>query len=183
MIARLIIPAVAGLCLTADFLSKQWARNNLQLGSSQTFIPGVLNFTLTSNTGAAFSLGAGNGDFMFMLALLMTGLISAWIIKRELSSDPPINLERIGLGCILGGAIGNLLDRFILGRVTDFLEFAFVSFPVFNVADSLIDIGIGLMLIAALTQSRPKEEPQAAVATTGEAAPKNDVAGDVADRV
>lgn len=181
MIARLIIPAVAGLCLTADYLSKQWARDNLQLGVSQPFIPQVLNFTLTSNTGAAFSLGAGNGNVMFMLALLMTGVISAWIIKRELSGDPPINLERIGLGCILGGAIGNLVDRVVEGRVTDFLEFAFVSFPVFNVADSLIDIGIGLMLIAALTQSR--KEAQTAGATASEGTAKNDVAGDVADRV
>ncbi len=158
MFARFITVLVAILCLTADYLSKSWARATLEVGQSQQFIPGLLNFTLTSNTGAAFSLGAGNGGFMFMLAMLMTGLITAWIIKRELSNDPPTNLERIGLGCILGGAIGNLVDRFFLGRVTDFLEFAFMTFPVFNVADSLIDIGIGLMVIAALTQARKSDE-------------------------
>lgn len=161
MLGRFTIPCVAALCLTADYLSKSWARSHLEVGGSVPFIPGILRFTLTTNTGAAFSLGAGNAEFMTLLALTMTIAISVWIAKREFGSDPPTKLERIGMGCILGGAIGNLVDRFVLGRVTDFLEFAFISFPVFNVADSLIDVGIGLVIISAIAQAK-KASAQAA---------------------
>lgn len=191
MFARFITLLVAILCLIADQLSKNWARSTLEAGQTQPFIPGLLNFTLTSNTGAAFSLGATNGGVMFILAFLMTGLITAWIIKREIASDRPTNLERVGLGCILGGAIGNLVDRFVFGRVTDFLDFAFITFPVFNVADSLIDIGIALMIISALKQSRGSNQSVTAAnsgaAASGEAnsgsETNNGPVNDVADRV
>jgi len=62
------------------------------------------------------------------------------------------------MGCILGGAIGNLIDRFNHGQVTDFIEFAFISFPVFNVADALIDVGIVLLFFSIWFEPIPLEE-------------------------
>ena len=66
------------------------------------------------------------------------------------------------MGCLLGGAIGNLIDRYTVGQVTDFLEFTFVSFPVFNVADALIDVGIGCLFIAMYLLKRDEIKLHAA---------------------
>src|SRR5207244_2925248 len=116
-----------------------WARSNLALGSTKPFIPGLLQLTLATNTGGAFSLGRGNNTLMTMLVFSFICAIMLWMISRERSNQPPRMLERVGIGFLLGGAAGNLLDRLMLGHVTDFLDFAFVSFPVFNIADVCID--------------------------------------------
>jgi len=76
----------------------------------------------------------------------MTLALIAWAVKRELGNTPVHMLDRFGLGCLIGGALGNLFDRFTRGRVTDFLDFTFINFPVFNVSDMLIDAGIGLLI-------------------------------------
>lgn len=146
---RWIIPLVAILALVFDALSKNWARNKLITGDAYPFIPGV-SFFLTHNTGAAFSLGAGNSFLMTALASVVTLSLVAWVLKRE--SSMVSNVERAGLGFLFGGACGNLLDRFSQGQVTDFIEFTFINFPVFNCADVFIDIGIGLILIAMLSE-------------------------------
>jgi len=140
--------AVAIGCFISDILSKDWARQSLMPGATRKVLPGFLQFTLTSNTGAAFSLGSNNSLLMSGIASLMTLAMMAWMVRRELSGQKVPTLDRVGMGCLLGGAIGNLFDRLSRGRVTDFIEFGFVSFPVFNVADVLIDIGIGLLILS-----------------------------------
>ncbi|MBS1954670.1 MAG: signal peptidase II [Cyanobacteria bacterium SZAS-4] len=152
-----IIPLVATLCLLADSTSKEWARNQLITGDPYPFIPGAIRFYLTHNTGAAFSLGAGNSYLMTALASVVTLSLVAWMLKRE--STLVSNVERVGLGFLFGGACGNLLDRFSQGQVTDFIEFTFINFPVFNCADVFIDIGIGLILVAMMSEksARTKE--------------------------
>jgi len=144
------------LCLSLDIATKNWARNNLHVEESMPFIPGLLRLTLTSNTGAAFSLGAGNGLLMTALATTMTTGLVIWSVRRQMKGASLI--ESIGAGCLLGGALGNLFDRFTRGRVTDFLDFAFMTFPVFNLADALIDSGIVLLLISAISQ--PQTHPK-----------------------
>jgi len=70
--------------------------------------------------------------------------------QRYFSSRiPRVWLEQLGMSIVLGAALGNLLERLCCGRVTDFFEFTFIHFPVFNGADVLIDVGIGLILISA----------------------------------
>jgi len=92
-------------------------------------------------------------------ASILTLAIVGWWIKRELKG-PLLNCtERAAIGFLLGGAIGNLIDRFNYGKVTDFLDFAFINFPIFNVADICIDIGIGLLYIA-LWQKHKQEKAQ-----------------------
>jgi len=145
--SKLTIPIVTAVCLAADQSIKSWARNHLTPGHVQPFIPGFLQFNLTTNTGGAFGIGRDLSWLMTTLAVLLTIAIISWIAKRQRSQFPPYAVESIGLAMVLGGALGNLCDRFTVGRVTDFLEFAFFSFPVFNVADMAIDLGI--VLIAA----------------------------------
>ncbi len=144
----LLILLVMAICITADQTSKSWVLANLEKGLSQPFIPGFIQLTLTSNPGAAFSIGSQNGQIMGLVATVLTLLISIWIVKRVVADAPLPVVEQIGMGCLLGGAIGNLVDRYTRGLVTDFLEFTFVSFPVFNLADALIDVGIACLFIA-----------------------------------
>lgn len=153
------------LALTVlDFLSKTWARTNLALGTTQPFIPGFLQFTLTTNQGGAFGLGKQYGYSMTVLAFLIFIGIAVWAYSRHKGPDKPTILEKAGMCCLLGGAMGNLFDRMQYGRVTDFLEFAFVSFPVFNVADATIDLGIGLIFISYLLGSKLASNDNAAKA-------------------
>lgn len=146
-----LIPGSLGIAaVLADYFSKVWANTNLQYGQQQQFLPGLLHFTLTRNSGSAFGLGKGHSTLMALLASAIIASIIAWTIKREKSEARLNSLERNGVAIIVGAALGNLMDRLIHGEVTDFLDFSFIDFPVFNVADALIDIGAGLVIIGAL---------------------------------
>ncbi len=139
---------------TLDRLSKSWALTHLQASQSTIFLPGLLNLRLVHNTGAAFSLGRDNGQLMTTVAALVTISLVAWMTNRYRRAAHSAPLERIGAGILLGGALGNLYDRFTLGQVTDFLEFSFMTFPIFNVADALIDLGIVLIFFAMIKEMR-----------------------------
>ena len=127
----LLILCVMAICVAADQVSKKWALTNLARGQSEPFLPGVINLTLTTNPGAAFSLGSQNGQVMGLVATVLTLVILVWIVKRVISTAPLLVVEQIGMGCLLGGATGNLIDRYTQGLVTDFLDFAFMKFPIF----------------------------------------------------
>lgn len=153
---------LGALALTVlDFLSKTWVRANLAFGTTEPFIPGFLQLTLTTNQGGAFGLGKQYGYSMTILAFLIFIGIAVWSFLRTKGKDKPTVVEKAGICCLLGGAMGNLLDRVLYGRVTDFLEFAFISFPVFNVADATIDIGIGLIFIAYLIGAQGQQATKA----------------------
>jgi signal peptidase II len=144
---------VGGVCFSLDYVSKEWARTNLPSYGSSPLLPNLLQFTLVTNTGAAFNLGSGHGLLMTLIATAVTVLLVIWVLQEEKQSGQSL-LMSLGAGFLIGGALGNLFDRFARGRVTDFLEFTFVSFPVFNIADVCIDVGIGLIIIFALTGKR-----------------------------
>ncbi len=148
------IAATAALVLLADQCAKFWARTHLTTGLLQPFIPGVLRLTLATNTGGAFSLARGNNQLLSWVVLAFILVILLWVYRRERSAQPPETIERVGIGFLLGGALGNLVDRLLLGRVTDFLDFAFISFPVFNLADVCIDIGLILIIAAPYVRRR-----------------------------
>lgn len=151
--ARWLLVAGVALATTAgDALSKQWALHNLQPGVSKPFLPGLLQLTLTTNTGGAFGLGRGNPLVMTLVAVSIFLAILVWLVLRERGDDRPGTPELCGLSLVLGGALGNLLDRFCRGEVTDFLEFMFISFPIFNFADAMIDVGAGLVILSSLAK-------------------------------
>lgn len=143
-----------------DRASKSWALDNLQMHNSQTLIDGFLKLTLTTNTGAAFSLGANNSSFMTITAVVLTAALTFWLASRIARGQTIPIMELVGLSCIIGGSLGNLTDRFSQGHVTDFLEFSFFSFPVFNVADTFINIGLGLVLISRMLEDRGKMDSE-----------------------
>ena len=123
----------------------------------------MLNWTLMYNEGAAFSFLAGAGGwqrwFFIGFAALMTLVLTVWLLRLPARD----RLTAAALALIVGGAIGNLIDRILTGRVVDFIDVYYGAWhwPAFNIADSAISIGVALMLILAL-----RKQPQA-----GEEAP------------
>jgi signal peptidase II len=141
----------AAICaFSLDRLSKAWVLQHLQTVIVRPFLEGFVQLHLTTNTGAAFSLGKDNGQLMTGVAALVTLFLIGWAAWRHKLYPGQMPLEKIGTGLLLGGALGNLFDRFSRGHVTDFLQFTAFDFPIFNVADALIDLGIGLIFIDLL---------------------------------
>ena len=143
------IVAIIGLVL--DQLSKYWVIQNCVPNIPQKclpLLPGVFDLTYVTNTGAAFSLFTGNVEWLRWLSLAVSlGLIAlAWFGMLNI-------LEQLGYGFILGGALGNGIDRFFAGRVVDFLDFQLIQFPIFNLADVLINIGLVCLLFATFKNS------------------------------
>ncbi len=139
----------AAIALLLDRLTKAWVVRNFALYQSQPLWSGVFHFTYVTNRGAAFSLFSDSGGWLKWLSLLVSiGLmLLAWF-------GPKLNRwEQAGYGLILGGAIGNGIDRFLGGEVIDFLQIRLIQFPVFNFADVFINIGIVCLLIAAFHHS------------------------------
>ncbi len=155
--SKLLTPFFILICLAIDISSKNWAKSNLSEGAHNAALPGLINFCLTSNTGGAFSFGQNNFVLVSSAATLLTVAILIWWLKKEIKGPAPSNTQRAAAGFLLGGALGNLIDRYSYGRVTDFIEFAFFNFPIFNAADIFIDVGIVLLYIA-MWQSHKKEK-------------------------
>ena len=146
---NLVFWIAAFLAFFLDQLTKYWVVQTFSLGQTQALLPGVFHFTYVTNTGAAFSLLAGKVEWLRWLSL---GVSLALIALA--SFGPVLHLwDQLGYGFILGGAIGNGIDRFVLGYVVDFLDFRVINFPVFNLADVFINIGIVCLLIATFQKS------------------------------
>ena len=131
-----------------DQLFKKWCVAALRMGISQKFLPGVLNLTMVHNYGASWGILAGRTN----LLLIVTGIVCIGLMVWLLLDRPAQRIGRLSLAFILGGAIGNAVDRLVLGYVVDMFETAFISFPVFNVADCFICVGAALLCIHVLTE-------------------------------
>ncbi|BAN68532.1 signal peptidase II [endosymbiont of unidentified scaly snail isolate Monju] len=131
--------------------SKYWILGHFREYEVLTVWP-VFNLTLVYNRGAAFSFLADAGGwqhYLFVgLALMISVLLVVWLWRLP----PERRLEAWGLSLVLGGALGNLVDRLVHGRVVDFLQWHWEEhyFPSFNLADSAITLGVILLLIDAL---------------------------------
>jgi signal peptidase II len=146
-----------------DQLSKWLAITALRPEEPLPLIPGIFQLTLAYNTGAAFSLLRHQPQ----LLTLLTSLIFLVLLGYGLSRSQWMKHEVLSLGLILGGALGNLIDRFRAGKVTDFLDVIAIHYPVFNVADSLIFCGVALLVLSHLSQAQPdcdRNAPSPAVA-------------------
>ena len=147
MSARRLAVAMAATAILVDQVTKVWAVSALSDGSIRV-LGDVLRFRLTRNTGAAFSSLQGLGPLIGIAAVGVVGLIFVML------EHVPRRFEVVGLGLVLGGAIGNLLDRifrgdgFLDGAVVDWIDFSF--FPTFNGADSAITIGVAVLLFGAM---------------------------------
>jgi signal peptidase II len=134
------------LSFLLDRLSKQWVVEHFQLTSppeSWPIVKGVFHLTYVVNRGAAFSLFQGE-SWLRWLSLIVTLVL----IYYGLFGSPLRAWEQAGYGFLLGGAAGNGVDRLMMGRVVDFLDFRLINFAVFNVADVSINIGLICLFIA-----------------------------------
>jgi len=135
------------LVIIADLASKYFASANLEYAVPVAIMPSF-NLTLLHNTGAAFSFLATESGWQRWFFVILASVVSLALIKwlSSLQKEPWVALS---VALILGGAIGNLYDRITLGYVVDFLHFYWgdYHFPAFNIADSAISIGAGLMIL------------------------------------
>jgi signal peptidase II len=137
---------LAALVVSLDALTKRWAAIELVDGDI-VLIPGFLVLTFTENPGAAFSMFENAGPVLGITALVVSTVV-LWSLRLE----RPV-LETIAFGLIIGGAVGNLIDRifrgpgFLDGKVIDWIDLWWI--PTFNVADMSITIAVGLLLIHA----------------------------------
>lgn len=151
-----IVACVAAIVLVVDQLSKTLVLTFLAPGAPHAevvIVPGLLRLYYVENTGAAFGLFQGKNPLLAFLAFGVVVALVVWF--RELVR---FWLGALALGLQLGGAVGNLIDRFRHGFVVDFIDFSF--WPTFNVADSAITIGV-LMLLYVLLRQGQLESPRA----------------------
>ena len=133
---------LAAVVIAADQLVK-WLSS--ALGRDVILIPGVLNFTYAENTGMAFSMLSGHSWLLGVFSAAAIAL--GWWILKGYRLGP---VSRIAAMLMLGGAVGNMIDRLFRGYVVDMFEALFVEFAVFNVADAALTIGAGLMAASLL---------------------------------
>ena len=143
-----------GLVLTDQF-TKQIFMSSFDLGQSVVVNP-FLSWTYLQNTGAAFSFLAGGGMMQKSFLLVVSILVSIWIVIWT-QRTPSIYRQKLsGQFLLLSGAVGNLIDRAQYGFVIDFIDVHFNSFywPVFNIADSLIFVGVALLIFERKSTSK-----------------------------
>ncbi len=151
---RLAAYGIALGVVLVDQLSKAWVVEYLALRGSAPLLPGVLRLQLAYNTGAAFSLLRDSTLALGLVSLAVSLALVVWIQ----GSGPLRRWQLPAAGLLLGGALGNGIDRWRLGTVVDFLEFVPVRFPIFNGADVAINLAVLCLLIDLLRRDGPGEQ-------------------------
>ncbi len=154
----------AALLVALDQAVKYLVRTGIPLGGSVPLIPHVIELTYIKNTGAAFS---SFSDSTFLLGLLSAAVSVAliYVLAKKLVRHP---FGRWPVTLILAGALGNMIDRFLMGYVTDMFRTLFIDFAVFNVADICVVVGVFAMVLYVLfgwdkyegRRGEPKDEPK-----------------------
>ena len=153
----------SGLIILADQLTKSWVRETLDFGAQWAPWPALADFVRIvnwQNTGVAFGMFQGLGPVFAVLSAIVSVAILVYY-PRVAREDW---LLRLALGLQLAGAVGNLIDRVAQGYVTDFIYIG--TFPVFNIADASITVGVGVLILAVWLQEK---RAAAMVAEPGEA--------------
>ena len=135
--------AIGACVFVVDRGVKALVEGSMQLGESIPLIPGFLSLTYIKNDGGAFGLLGGSRIVLLLGSAVAIGAV-LWILFSGSSS----RLTSLGCGLILGGAVGNLLDRLSTGEVTDYVHFSF--WYIFNAADAAIVVGVAILLLSAL---------------------------------
>ena len=153
---RVLIATVLG-ALAVDQIAKMMVRSAMVEQQSVPLLGRLIHLTYVRNEGAAFGLFPGRQPVFIVTSLLVLFVIAAFWRRTRPVQWPVV----IALGLVTAGAVGNLIDRVILGHVTDFFEFGFVEFPVFNVADSCIVVGVAMLMIWILVGPAEGDIPAA----------------------
>ena len=140
----------------ADYVAQYLAAPDRFYGvPSSAHLPvlsGVVHWTFQPNTGAAFSFGAGRTWFFILVTFVFFGVVAYALHKKWFTGA-----SLWGLALVVGGAVGNLIDRMARGFVVDMIEVEFIRFPVFNVADCCICVGAAVIVLAVLLEDKKHE--------------------------
>ena len=157
---RLYHLLIALVVFTLDQVTKAVVEASIPLHEVRSVIPGLFRLTHVKNRGAAFGIFADSPNEGKIAALIFLSVVALAVVVTLLWRNQP-TARRMGLGLalILGGAVGNLFDRLVHGNVVDFLDFYLSSYhwPAFNVADSAIVIGAGLLLVDMVLTRAPAQ--------------------------
>ena len=138
------------LIAAADQLVKYLILSNAQIGETVFSLKPIVEITYVQNTGAAFSMLEGKVWILGIVSVLFcAAVIAYWIIKK-----PKHPLLCTSISMIFAGALGNAIDRLARGFVVDYIDAAFINFPVFNIADMAIVIGAGLFILYEILYDR-----------------------------
>lgn len=153
--AMRLLFAVAFISLLIDQFSKSWIRTSLPLGDEIQVIPGFMHLSHIANHGAAWGMLAGRRWLLIGVSLAVVVALAAG--ARQIAARG--RFVATGMGFIFGGAVGNLIDRVFFGWVTDMIDMdtsiSFIrNFPVFNVADSALTVGVCILIIHTLFGER-----------------------------
>jgi signal peptidase II len=159
----------AAAIVICDQIAKAVARASLNPTQPIVLLPGALRLILVHNAGAAFGLFPGGRPVFVFTSLLVLATIGIYWYRARPKEWPVV----VALAMIAGGSLGNLIDRALVGQVTDFFEFMFVEFPVFNVADMGIVGGVSLLMVWILFGPQPSGSTADATGeATAEAVPE-----------
>ena len=161
-----LLAVLVAVVIVLDRWTKHWASTMLPFGQPIRVVGDYLRLTYTRNSGVAFGIGQGTGFPYYVFSLVAIVAILWMFLRGRVGRDP---VRRTALTLILSGAVGNLVDRVTSGEVVDFIEVGIPQWhwPIFNVADSAVTVGV---LLFALAWSRGGE-PAAAPDAKGAAAP------------
>ncbi|MBU8907088.1 signal peptidase II [Desertibacillus haloalkaliphilus] len=147
---------IAFIIIIIDQVTKWIIDVTMEIGESFTIIDQFLFITSHRNQGAAFGILQGQMWFFYVVTVLVIGII-VYYIKKEARNNRSLG---IGLGLVLGGAIGNFIDRLFRQEVIDFIDVLIINydFAIFNIADSALVIGVGIIMIYVLLEERRTKE-------------------------
>ena len=171
MIFGVLSVLAAAVLVGVDQFIKRWATAVLLPKTAMTLIPGVLELRYFLNDGMAFSMLAGKQKLLIAATSLMLLGVLWMLFARKLTP-----LERVAWTLVLGGGIGNLIDRIATGVVVDYINVLFMNFAIFNFADICVCVGVGLLMVWVLVDSYFKEKAEKSVKTES-AAPADDANG------
>ena len=144
---RLIYTSITtALVIVLDQITKLIVSGNMEVGESFGLIPYIMNIHFVRNKGAAFGMLADQRWIFMTFSVIALGIMFYVLKKTNIRS----HLFYISMAFIIGGGIGNMIDRTIYGSVIDFMEFDFVSFAIFNVADAFLTAGVIMMAVYLL---------------------------------
>lgn len=163
MIVSFLSVVGAALLVVADQLIKQWANAVLQPVGAITLLPGIVELRYYLNDGMAFSMLAGKQTLLIAMTSIMLVCVLALLLLRKMNP-----WERVSWMLILGGGVGNLIDRVLNGEVVDYINVLFMNFAVFNFADICITTGVIMLMLWVVYDSIKKDKEEKAAAQQNE---------------
>lgn len=147
-------------CIGLDQLLKWLVTANLDVGQSAALLPGIVRLTRLHNTGAAWSSFSGKTGLLAVVTIILMAAV-VWLVVKKIVRHP---LGLTAAMLVLGGGVGNMIDRLFRGYVVDMFDLEFISYPIFNLADIFVVVGVILGAVYYLwfydKYDKPKKEPE-----------------------